>query len=305
MKNKILGILLLNLFSSIAFCHTSQRDTIHVYFLGGQSNMVGYGHVSELPDSLKKSFKNVWIFHGNTVADEQTNGGLGKWELLKPGHGTGFSSDGVKNSLSDRFGIELSFATELQKLYPPNTKIGLIKYARGGSSIDSLAANVFGSWDVEYKGKTGINQYDNFLKTVKNANETHDINGDGVEDVLVVEGIIWMQGESDGDKTEEIAAHYYSNLKRLMYLIRASFLSDDIPIVIGKISDSWNNENGKVWKYGELIQYAQEKFARDDKNTSIVRSTRYYKYSDQWHYNSDGYIDLGKKFANAVFLLKP
>ena len=32
-----------------------------------------------------------------------------------------------------------------------------------------------------------------------------DINGDGVEDVLVPSGILWMQGESDADKTEQIA----------------------------------------------------------------------------------------------------
>ena len=48
---------------------------------------------------------------------------------------------------------------------------------------------------------------------------------------------------------------------------------------------------------------AQEKYAKQDKNAAIVRSTRYYKYSDPWHYDSNGYIDLGEKFAEALFLL--
>ncbi len=127
---------------------------------------------------------------------------------------------------------------------------------------------------------------------------TRDINGDGRMDVLVPSGIVWMQGESDASFSEEIANSYFSNLKRLMDFIRASFHTDDLPVVLGKISDSWNDEtDSKVWNHGELVQYAQEKYARTDGNAAIVRTTRYYKYSDPWHYDSDGFIDLGKQFA--------
>lgn len=264
--------------------------------------MDGYGRNSELPDSLITEFQKVWIFHGNPTPDEKENGGMGKWDVLKPGHGVGFSSDRINNNLSDRFGIELSFAKKLQELYP-NEKIALIKYSRGGSSIDSLAAGQYGSWEVDYTGTNGINQYDNFLVTIKEALSTNDINDDGKEDLIIPSGIIWMQGESDAAHTEEIANRYYSNLKRLMDLIRASLHTDDLPVVLGKISDSWNNKDGKVWVYGELVQYAQEKYAKTDKNAAIVRSTRYYKYSDPAHYDSNGYIDLGEKFADAVYLL--
>jgi len=103
---------------------------------------------------------------------------------------------------------------------------------------------------------------------------------------------------------EEIALQYYHHLKRLMDLIRASLHTDDLPVVIGKISDSWNDEkDGKVWDYCELVQYAEEKYARTDPYAAIVRDTRYYQYSDPWHYNSEGYIDLGRKFALAVIKL--
>ena len=84
-----------------------------------------------------------------------------------------------------------------------------------------------------------------------------------------------------------------------MDLLRASLHTNDLPIVIGKISDSWNDKDGKVWDYGELVQYAQEKYSRNDNRVLIVRSTRYYKFSDTWHYDSEGYIDLGVKFADA------
>ncbi len=264
--------------------------------------MEGHGKNSELPDSIKKEYNDVWIFQGNPVPDENPKGGLGKWALLTPGHGAGFSSDGTVNKLSDKFGIELSFAKKLQELYP-NEKIALIKYARGGSSLDSLAAREYGSWEMDYRGTDGINQLDHYLVTIREALKTKDIDKNGKEDIVIPCGIIWMQGESDAVISEEIAYRYYSNLKRLMDLIRVSLRDDDLAVVIGKISDSGQTQDGKVWKYGELIQYAQEKYVRTDKKAAIVRDTKYYKYSDPWHYDSDGYIRLGEKFAEAVYQL--
>ncbi|MDW5288900.1 sulfatase-like hydrolase/transferase [Formosa sp. PL04] len=102
---------------------------------------------------------------------------------------------------------------------------------------------------------------------------------------------------------EEVASRYYFNLKRLMDLFRDTFRDNYLPVVIGKISDSGNDKDGTVWDYGELVQYAQEKYAKLDDNASIVRSTKDYDYSDSWHYDSKGYIDLGEKFAEAVFYL--
>lgn len=280
----------------------TKKDTIRVFYLGGQSNMQGFGYVKELPDSLNKSNKNVFIYQGNPVGDNDVAGGLGKWDFLKPGHGTGFESDGKNNMLSDRFGIELSFAKKLQELYP-NQKLAIIKYARNGSSIDSSGTAYFGSWEPNFRSGKGINQYDYFLKTVNDAMAMKDINGDGVEDILIPSGIIWMQGESDADKSELIANQYYSNLKRLMELMQAAFRNNDLPIVIGKISDSGDDVDGKIWAYGELVQYGQEKFAAMEPHVSIVRTTSTYKYTDKYHYKSDGYIDLGKEFAKSIFLL--
>lgn len=267
-----------------------------LFYLGGQSNMDGYGYVNELPDSLNKTYENVYIFHGNMDQDGGENGGMGIWTQLKPGHGTGFSSDGKKNNYSDRFGVELSFADFLIKKYP-NQKIAIIKYSKGGTSIDSTASGRFGSWDPDFQSKNGINQYDHFLSTLRHAFAKNDIDEDGKPDNLVPQAILWMQGESDGH-TEAVASRYYQNLKRLMGLQRAALRVDNLPIIIGKISDSWNaKDDGLVWDHGNLVQHAQEKFVREDPNAAIVRTTRYYKYSDPWHYDSAGYIDLGFQFA--------
>jgi len=302
MRQKLLLFCVIGLVSSNGISQNNEKETFRIFFLGGQSNMEGHGLNTELPDSLSSTNENVWIFHGFPVGDGNQKGGLGKWDNLKPGNGAGFTSDGVSNNLSHKFGPELSFGKKLEQLYP-SEKIALIKYARGGSSIDSLAAREYGSWEIDYRGTDGINQFDHFLKTVTGALNTKDIDGNGIEDVLVPSGIIWMQGESDAVMTEDIARRYYSNLKRLMDLMRAVFHDDDLPVVIGKISDSGKENNGKVWKYCELVQYAQEEYVRKDKNTTIVRDTKYYGYSDPWHYDSKGYIDLGIKFAEANYLL--
>lgn len=74
-------------------------------------------------------------------------------------------------------------------------------------------------------------------------------------------------------------------------------------IVIGKISDSGNTKSGKTYRYSELVQYAQEKYARTEQNVTIVRSTQRYNYYDSWHYDSNSYIDLGQKFAEAIYNL--
>lgn len=56
----------------------SKKDTIRVFYLGGQSNMQGYGYVKELPDSLNKKIENVFIYQGNPVGDNDKNGGVRK-----------------------------------------------------------------------------------------------------------------------------------------------------------------------------------------------------------------------------------
>jgi len=89
-----------------------------------------------------------------------------------------------------------------------------------------------------------------------------------------------------------------------MNMMRAALRVDDLPVVIGRISDSGQDEDGRVWSYGEIIREQQEKFVNDDLNAALVRTTNNYKYSDKWHYDSNGYIDLGIQFAKKVYYLE-
>jgi len=281
--------------------------TYRVYYLGGQSNMDGFGKVAELPDELRGPVEGVMIFHGNTAPDGAPVDGRGLWTELKPGHGRGFRSDGKTNTYSDCFGVELTFARRMKQLHP-DSRIALIKYSRGGTSIDIAAARNFGCWDPDFEGGRGpgkaVNQYDHFLATLRRAMAVRDIDGDGEEDELIPAGIIWMQGESDAALDEACARRYEANLKRLMDLIRAALRVDDLPVVIGRISDSGNDADGKVWDYGDLVRECQAAFVEKDACAALVTTTDNYGYSDRWHYDTAGYIDLGRQFAEAMARLE-
>jgi hypothetical protein len=289
------------LFICWAVVVTSAKE-YKLYYLGGQSNMDGLGSIQDLPSELSKPLTGIYIFHGNPSADNTAVDGRGIWELLTPGHGSGFFSDGKINKLSERFGVELSFARRMHELQPTES-IAIIKYSRGGTSIDTAAAGEYGCWDPDFRYGNGINQYDHFLATIKNALSVEDIDGDGEKDTLIPAGILWMQGESDADFGEEIAQKYQANLKRMMDLIRAAFRTDDLPVVIGLISDSGQVPEGKVWPHGEIVRQAQFNYVKMDGNAALITSTDSYGYSDPWHYDSNGYLDLGRQFADALFKL--
>ncbi|NRB64896.1 MAG: hypothetical protein HRU40_18060 [Saprospiraceae bacterium] len=290
---------LLGLLPFSVFGQHMVQDTFLLFYLGGQSNMSGFGLNDELPTDLRGEYVNTYIFQGNPVGDENPAGGLGLWAPLTPGHGGGFTSDGTSNTLSSFFGLELTFAKTWQN-YFPGQKVALIKYARGGSSIDSTAARDYGCWEPDFQGKNGLNQYDHFLTTLRSAFSQRDINSDGRPDILKPAGILWMQGESDAAFDSIVAERYYDHLKRLMDLLRAAFLQDDLPVIIGRISDSGLADGGTVWPYGARVRQAQADFVKHDERAALVSETDNLTYSDPAHYDTDGYIKLGKAFAEAM-----
>ena len=273
-----------------------------LYFLGGQSNMEGYGHEAELPEALAGSFDGVWIFAGNDAMDDDASGGLGLWAPLTPGFGLLFASDGKTNTLTDRFGPELTFAARLQE-NKPGTPIAIIKYARGGSSLARDISGDFGDWDPDYPG---LNQYTHALATIRSAWAAIDIDGDGEPDQLSPRGIVWMQGESDAYNDVESALAYEANLSRLMDLLRAALRQPDLAIVIGKITDSGRDDDGLLMDHIAIVQEAQEIFAENDRCASFVTVADGFEYpaDDPWHYTTDGYLEMGTAFADAVLELE-
>lgn len=279
---------------AISCSYNQQGNTYYLYYMGGQSNMEGFGYVSELPEEYNRAFEQIPIFCGTTGLDGDSIGaGKGVWDSLRPGYGVGFYSDGVLNYYSRRVGAELSFGSEIARLNP-DRKIAIIKYARGGSSLSDKSK--WGTWNPD---NMGVNQYDHFLTTLNNAFASSDIDGDGVADTLIPAGIIWMQGESDA-VFEQSAIDYEYNLTQLMGLMREALGDEKLPIVIGKIADSVKEGDGKYLPYDSIVHKAQECFTAKDTLATLVTNNDNYSFTDEWHYITSDYIDLGKAFATEI-----
>jgi len=272
-------------------------DTYKVYFLGGQSNMEGFGVTAELTDRDWADASEVMIFTGHPAGDDQTAGGRGRWARLSPGFGIGFKSNSKRNTLSDRFGPELSFGAAMAAR---GEKIALIKYARGGSAL-AEGASEYGTWAPDYKDGAGLNQYDYALKAIETAMSVSDIDGDGRPDRLVPAGIIWMQGESDAHTDPVVATAYQANLTQMMGQLRDALGASDLPVVIGQIADSGDSETGGKMAYDAEVKAAQNAFVQADMCAALVTDTEDFSFlPDGWHYRSEHYITLGGAFADAV-----
>lgn len=273
-----------------------------VFYLGGQSNMDGYGHVSDLPEDWGGTIGNVMIFQGRQGEDGKQGGGVGAWAPLAPGHGIGFSSDGQANALSDRFGPELAFGRRMAELNP-GARIALIKYSRGGTSLLEGASG-YGNWEPDSELGDGINQYDFALATLRHAYSHADIDGDGEADTLLPGGIAWMQGEADAYDNPVAARAYRQNLKRMMDLFRAALRADDLPVVLGRIVDSGRDDDGLLMDYSPVVQAAQEDYAAGDRCAALVDFSEGIGWSDDWHYDSASYLRMGTAFAEAMQALR-
>ena len=247
-----------------------------------------------------RSAITVRIFHGNTSPDNTPIDGQGIWSALKEGHGKDFTSDGFSNSYSSQFGPEVTLGIELQKLFP-NDHIAIIKYARGGTSIDHRAARKFGCWQVDFNKGTGphssINQFDHFKATVKNAMAVKDIDGDGEADTLIPSGVFWLQGESDASTTITVAKAYKDHLKILMTAMRKTFKDDKLPIVIGRMTDRYLGQEKPVWRHGKIVRQLQAEYCEEDKNAILLTANDSYPYIRRSHYDTEAFISLGKDFV--------
>lgn len=254
--------------------------------------MVGYGLVAELPDAGYVVPRGVMVFHGNPSIGPEPDG-RGVWAELRHGHGNGFTSNGVRNSISDRFGPELGFAAELRRRHPTEN-IAIIKYARGGTSLAPL--KVATSWATT----EGIGQLAHARATISHALADRDVDDDGAVDTLVPAGIAWMQGESDAHATEEIAYQYEGHLRATIAALRDALGRRDLPVVIVQISDSGRDAaDGKVWDHAAIVQRAQAAFVEHDPRASLV-VTQHLGYSDPMHYDTRSYLVLGADLAAAM-----
>ena len=244
------------------------NSKIKVFLLGGQSNMTGWTPLSEIPNEMRHEYPEVIIW-----ADGEAETSLmRKWMNLIPGLGKSVSY----------LGPELTFGPELAK-YFPDEKIALLKCSWAGTDLVT-------QWRPPSSGKTIGYLYENFIKSVHDGLAALPA---GTE--FEIAGMIWMQGESDAIQTKAVADEYEYNLTNLINDIRSEFKVPQMKFVIGQISEA------VAWDaFGSTIRKAQLDVSKNVPNTSMI-ITADFGLTDPAHYNGDGQIKLGQRFATSMY----
>ena len=112
---------------------------------------------------------------------------------------------------------------------------------------------------------------------------------------------VWMQGEEDA--AEAYGNVYLDSLNGVLKQLKEELKREDINFVVGRLSD-YDMEN-KRFPDWTSIREAQVKFAESSPWNAWVDTDDLNGDKNDLHYTSDGYKELGRRFAEkALMLLK-
>lgn len=196
-----------------------------------------------------------------------------------------FYFNGYKTSLSrfKHFGPEIGFAHEIARRYP-SYKIKLIKFAVGGTSMFAWHPQ----WNAVKANSTRNGSAGAlFKKLIKTAKIPFD------ENESVFAGFLWMQGEQDA-KYPVAAQQYATNLNSFVSALRHELKAPKTPFLMGSV-----NPPLTLFPATAAVQHAQKLAQHRIRNCHLVKTADLDKRNDLLHYNTQGQIELGKRFAQA------
>lgn len=183
-----------------------------------------------------------------------------------------------------RLDPDLSFTPAVKKAFADDEVI-VVKSAQGGQPIRRWYRNWKAPADVRVKLRPGEkgngDLYDVLLQKVR-----ADVAGKTVDSVTFV----WMQGEADAKAG--LSGVYEESLRGLIKQLRDDLKRPDMSVVIGRLSDHNNGTAG--W---DAVRETQEKVARADPLAAWVDTDDLNGPENHLHYNRDGYLELGRRFA--------
>lgn len=268
--NKITVLLLvigINLGTSVMF---SQNSNFQIYLCFGQSNMEGQGDIEEQDKSVDSRF--LMMQSTNCPNLERTNG---NWYAATPPLSQCWSG----LSPSDYFG-----RTMVEKL-PDSIKVGVINVAIGGCDIRLFDKDIYQDFDTTYNEKWftdkieayGGNPYQRLIELAKLAQK------DGI-----IKGILLHQGETNTGNNDWplYVQKVYNNI-----LQDLSLNANEVPLLAGEVVHE--NQNGKCASMNAIIGTLPQVIP----TAHIISSDGCGVTSDDVHFNSEGYRELGKRYA--------
>lgn len=179
-----------------------------------------------------------------------------------------------KDMSMQRLGPAYSFAKEMVR--KTGKPVGLVVNARGGSSINS--------W---LKGsKDGY--YEEALARIREA----------IMQGGSIRAILWHQGEADCSKPEA----YRQKLALLVKNLREDLEMPELPVVVGEISRwNWTKRKEGTIPFNRMIRQVSDFIPYSDCVSS--QGVGWYKDETDPHFNTEGQILLGKRYAKKVWKL--
>ena len=202
----------------------------------------------------------------------------------------------------------LSGQSNMEGLQPERSFTPAVEQEFGRDNVivvlDAKGSRAIRCWYEKWKPKQGSGPrasgllYDRLMNKVRLATSYKQ---------LQTITVVWMQGEDDA--REGYGDVYADSLRGLIEQFRTDLGRDDINVVIGRISDyDLNNSEYPHWT---LVREAQVQVAKtepraawvdtDDLNDGLSR--RGEEISNALHYSAQGYITLGRRFAEKAIEL--
>jgi hypothetical protein len=189
----------------------------------------------------------------------------------------------AKMSRFAHFGPEVGFAHAISRRFP-HKKIKLIKFAVGGTSLFAWHPH----WNLGKARATGNASagplFEKLIKTIKRHTRVKNIK---------YAGILWMQGETDA-RYPSAARTYARNLIQFVQSLRKELHAPSLVFLMGEV-----NPPVGIFPYGDIVRKAQRNSTAGIRNSRLISTKGLGKRSDDLHYNTEGQLALGLRFAEA------
>ncbi|QIZ72965.1 sialate O-acetylesterase [Oxynema aestuarii] len=247
----------------------STSKNIKVFILAGQSNMVGsLSNMEDLPSEMT-------VTQNNTLWYDRQN----RWVPLKP------PTEPLPST--GRMAYQVGFGPEISVGVSISTVIGetvaLIKYSKNGTNLEI-------DWNPNYPNSL----YHKMLVLVNEA--IGDLSQLGY--TPEISGFFWMQGESDAKSDFYMANNYALNLSNFIQTLRKDLNQPNLPFVYGLIPLTNQHQTSfGDFIYADQVRENQKLVAKNLSYTQTLSTLSLSKAEDNLHFDSQGYINLGKNFA--------
>ena len=189
---------------------------------------------------------------------------------------------------SGGFGPEISFARKLKRRDQQlgrESELAVVKVALSGTSVAD-------DWDPTGEEKRGA-CYRALLEEVRAAQSLAEAEGFTVN----FRGLAWVQGESDANAND--APKYAQRLKAMFAALRRDLKAERLPILVSVNVHFHERKN----KFMPEIIAAQKQIGHEFIDCRYVDTTGVGLANDV-HFNSEGTIEVGKRFAAALLSME-